>query len=35
MKILYDHQMFELQKLGGITRYFVELMTHLDRKSVV
>ena len=29
MKILYDHQMFELQKLGGITRYFVELMTHL------
>lgn len=29
MKILYDHQMFGLQKLGGITRYFVELMTHL------
>ncbi len=27
MKILYDSQIFELQKYGGISRYFVELMS--------
>lgn len=26
MKILYDHQIFSLQKYGGISRYFYELM---------
>ncbi len=26
MKILYDHQAFSLQKYGGISRYFCELM---------
>jgi glycosyltransferase involved in cell wall biosynthesis len=26
MKILYDYQMFSIQKFGGITRYFCELM---------
>jgi len=26
MKILYDHQAFELQKIGGISRYFSELI---------
>lgn len=26
MKILYDHQMFSLQKYGGITRYFRDLI---------
>lgn len=26
MKVLYDHQMFERQSFGGITRYFYELM---------
>ncbi|WP_373032042.1 glycosyltransferase family 4 protein [Sulfurovum sp.] len=26
MKILYDHQIFTLQKYGGISRYFYELM---------
>ncbi|MEO8764890.1 MAG: glycosyltransferase family 1 protein [Ginsengibacter sp.] len=26
MKILYDYQMFSLQKFGGVTRYFCEIM---------
>lgn len=26
MKVLYDHQMFSIQKFGGITKYFTELM---------
>ncbi len=29
MRILYDHQTFGLQKFGGISRYFVELMSRL------
>lgn len=29
MKIFYDHQVFSWQKVGGVSRYFVELMTHL------
>jgi len=29
MKILYDHQIFSLQKYGGISRYFCELYSHL------
>ena len=29
MKILYDYQMFSIQKFGGITRYFCELMKSL------
>jgi len=29
MKILYDHQMFSVQKYGGITRYFTELIKNL------
>ena len=29
MKILYDHQIFSLQKYGGITRYFCELILNL------
>jgi glycosyltransferase involved in cell wall biosynthesis len=28
MKILYDTQIFNLQKFGGISRYFYELMMH-------
>ncbi len=28
-KIVYDHQMFSFQKIGGITRYFTDLITHL------
>lgn len=29
-KILYDHQIFEIQKFGGISRYFCELMKHSE-----
>lgn len=29
MRILYDHQMFALQRFGGITRIFIELMKGL------
>lgn len=29
MRILYDHQMFSLQKYGGITKYFSELMYNI------
>lgn len=30
MKVLYDHQIFELQPFGGISRYFYELWRHAD-----
>jgi len=30
MKLLYDYQIFELQKYGGISRYFVELAKHYN-----
>lgn len=29
MKILYDHQIFSLQKYGGVSKYFCELMMNL------
>lgn len=29
MKILFDHQIFSVQRYGGISRYFVELMREL------
>lgn len=32
MKILYDHQTFLLQRFGGISRYFFELITRLVAK---
>ena len=28
MEVLYDHQIFELQKIGGISRYFIELIKY-------
>jgi glycosyltransferase involved in cell wall biosynthesis len=28
MKVLYDHQIFESQKIGGISRYFAELIKY-------
>jgi glycosyltransferase involved in cell wall biosynthesis len=28
MKVLYDYQIFESQKIGGISRYFAELIRH-------
>ncbi len=32
MKILYDYQMFSIQKVGGVTRYFCELMKNIPRE---
>jgi len=29
MKILYDHQIFEHQRIGGVSRYFSEIIRHL------
>jgi len=29
MKILFDHQIFNIQKYGGISRYFYELANHI------
>lgn len=31
MKILYDHQIFQEQKFGGISRYFCEIIERLDK----
>lgn len=33
MKILYDHQIFTLQKFGGISRYFAELISTISQSS--
>jgi len=33
MKIFFDHQIFELQSAGGISRYFFELISHLDASN--
>jgi hypothetical protein len=30
MRILYDYQVFQNQKYGGISKYFIELMTHFS-----
>lgn len=35
MKILYDHQIFEAQKIGGISRYFCEIIQRLDATAGV
>lgn len=32
MKVLYDYQIFDNQKFGGISRSFVELISHLPNK---
>jgi glycosyltransferase involved in cell wall biosynthesis len=32
MKVLYDHQMFSLQKYGGVTKYFCELIKNLPQE---
>ncbi|NDW09804.1 glycosyltransferase family 1 protein [Dysgonomonas sp. 520] len=29
MKILYDHQIFQYQRVGGVSRYFTEIIKHL------
>lgn len=31
MKILFDHQIFQLQKYGGISRYYYELLKQLNK----
>lgn len=33
MKILYDHQIFNMQRYGGISRYFYELMIGINKVS--
>lgn len=35
MKLLYDHSIFRLQRYGGISRYFYELITRLSSKKDV
>ncbi len=35
MKILFDHQTFENQKFGGISRYFFELIKQFDTDQTV
>lgn len=32
MKILYDHQIFSIQKYGGVTKYFCELLKNLPKE---
>ena len=34
MKILFDHQIFFLQKYGGISNYFFNLITQLNKKKI-
>ncbi|RYX87556.1 hypothetical protein EON73_01130 [bacterium] len=33
MKILYDHQIFDSQSIGGISRYVFELIGFFDKES--
>ena len=33
MKIFFDHQIFTLQKYGGVSRYFTEIMTRMPKDS--
>ena len=35
MKVLYDHQIFEKQTFGGISRYFFEIMRHYDTTNSI
>ncbi len=35
MNLLYDHSIFQLQRYGGISRYFYELITRLSEKEDV
>lgn len=34
-RVLYDHQIFSFQLVGGISRYFTELITHLGTRGDV
>lgn len=33
MKILYDYQIFQSQKIGGISKYFTEIIAHFPKKN--
>ncbi len=33
MKVLFDHQIFSIQKYGGVSRYFFELINHLPKNE--
>ena len=35
MKILYDHQIFQMQNFGGISRYFHELFSRFQEEKDV
>jgi len=35
MKILYDHQIFSMQKFGGISRYFIELIKEFRKHNEI
>lgn len=35
MRLLYDHQIFTIQKYGGISRYFYELISDFLRKNQI
>jgi glycosyltransferase involved in cell wall biosynthesis len=35
MKVAFDSQIFELQKFGGISRYFVELSSAMNKSGIV
>jgi glycosyltransferase involved in cell wall biosynthesis len=35
MKIIYDHQVFSLQRHGGITTVFTELVQHIHRRTQI
>lgn len=32
MKVLYDHQIFQHQRIGGVSRYFVEIIKNLPQE---
>lgn len=34
MKILYDHQIFTMQNVGGVSRYFTELMRGVEKSDM-
>jgi len=35
MKLLYDHQIFSLQKYGGVSRYFYELIKNFESQGEI
>jgi glycosyltransferase involved in cell wall biosynthesis len=32
-KVVYDHQVFEMQKFGGVSRYFCEIALRIDQRN--